>query len=88
MKLVFTHAEVAEALGKSVAEFDALRPSLEELGFPKPVAGLGACWSIMEVIRWVNGEGSSMMAAHLLSDEDDQILEAEAEAGTRIGPRH
>ena len=70
MKLVFTHAEVAEALGKSIAEFEGIRPSLENIGFPKPVPGLGACWSIMEVIRWVNGEGSSMMAAHLLSEDD------------------
>lgn len=71
MKLVFTHAEVAEALGKSVSEFDALRPSLEALGFPQPVKGLGSSWAIMEVIRWVNGEGSSMMAAHLLANDED-----------------
>ena len=25
----------------------------------------------MDVIRWVNGEGSSMMAAHLLTEEED-----------------
>jgi hypothetical protein len=71
MKLVFTRAEVAEALGKTVEEFDNLLPTLMELGFPKTVRGLGDCWAIMEVIRWVNGEGSSMMAAHLLADEDD-----------------
>ena len=71
MKLVFTHPEVAEALGKSVAEFDTLRPSLEAVGFPRPVPGLGASWAIMDVIRWVNGEGSAMMAAHLLADEED-----------------
>ena len=71
MKLVFSHQEVAEALGKSPVEFDGLRSSLETLGFPKPLRGLGDSWSIMEVIRWVNGEGSSMMAAHLLSDEED-----------------
>ena len=71
MKLVFTHAEVAEALGKSAGEFDALRPALEALGFPRPVRGLGASWAIMDVIRWVNGEGSSMMAAHMLEEDDD-----------------
>jgi hypothetical protein len=71
MKLVFNRAEMCEALGKSPAEFDGLRANLELLGFPKPVQGLGECWSIMEVIRWVNGDGSSMMAALLLSDEED-----------------
>lgn len=76
MKLVFTRNEIAEALAKTPAEFDLLRPALEGIGFPKPVEGLGDCWSIMAVIRWVNGEGSSMMAAHLLSDEDDGEDEA------------
>ena len=71
MKLVFKETEVAEALGKTMDEFAKLRPSLEAIGFPKPVRGLGDCWSIMEIIRWVNGEGSSMMAAHLLEDDDD-----------------
>lgn len=76
MKLVFTRNEIAEALAKTPAEFDTLRPSLESIGFPKPVQGLGDCWSIMEVIRWVNGDGSSMMAAHLLADEaDDEEVE-------------
>lgn len=72
MKLVFNHSEVAEALGKSITEFDVIRPALEAIGFPKPVQGLGNSWAIMEVIRWVNGEGSSMMAAHLLSEEDEE----------------
>ena len=75
MKLVFSHEEVAEALGKTMVEFDGLRPSLEQLGFPKPLRGLGDSWSILEVIRWVNGEGSSMMAAHILSEEEDADLE-------------
>ena len=75
MKLVFSHLEVAEALGKAPAEFDKLRPSLEDIGFPKPLRGLGQAWSIMEVIRWVNGEGSSMMAAHILAEEEDAELE-------------
>lgn len=70
MKLVFTRAEVAEALGRTEADFESLRPGLEALGFPKPLRGLGESWSIMEVIRWVNGEGSSMMAAHLLAEDD------------------
>lgn len=72
MKLVFTLPEVADALAMSPEEFDALRPSIERLGFPRPVRGLENRWSIMEVIRWVNdGEGGSMMAAHLLSEEDE-----------------
>ena len=74
MKLVFSHQEVAEALGKSPLEFADLRPRLEDFGFPKPLRGLGQSWSIMEVIRWVNGEGSSMMAAHILSEEEDADL--------------
>lgn len=76
MKLVFSHLEVAEALGKTSAEFDQLRPSLENIGFPKPLRGLGQAWSIMEVIRWVNGEGSSMMAAHILAEDEDAELDA------------
>lgn len=71
MKLVFTSNEIAEALAKTPSEFERIRPSLEAIGFPKPVQGLGNCWSIMEVIRWVNGDGSSMMAAQLLADEPD-----------------
>ncbi len=88
MKLVFTQTEVAEALGKSVAEFESVRPSLENLGFPKPVRGLGNCWSIMDVIRWVNGEGSSMMAAHLLSDEEDERPDVQDEIDGLLGNRH
>jgi hypothetical protein len=71
MKLVFTCAEVAEALAQTEERFMALRPKLEALGFPKPVPGLDDCWSIMAIISWVNGEGSSMKAAHLLQDEED-----------------
>lgn len=54
MKLVFTKEEVASALGKSSRRFDELRPALEADGFPKPVPGLGACWSILQVSQWVN----------------------------------
>ena len=68
---MFSRLEVAEALNKSPVEFDELLPSLEHLGFPKPLRGLGQSWSIMDVIRWVNGEGSSLMAAHLLAEEED-----------------
>lgn len=55
MKLVFTKEEVAAALGKSARRFDELRPALEAQGFPRPVPGLGACWSILQVSQWVNG---------------------------------
>jgi len=88
MKLVFTHSEVAEALGKSPAEFDSLRPALENLGFPHPVPGLGQCWAIMEVIRWVNGEGASMMAAHLLAEDDDGQPDVEDEIAMLLHGKH
>ena len=88
MKLVFTQAEVAEALGKSVGEFEVLRPSLETLGFPRPVQGLGQSWAIMEVIRWVNGEGSAMMAAHLLAGEDDAEPSIHDEIDALLHNRH
>lgn len=54
MKLVFTRDEVAAALGQTSADFDLLRPVLEAEGFPKPIRGLSLCWSIMDVISWVN----------------------------------
>lgn len=54
MKLVFTREEVAAALGKSPPDFDALRSALEAEGFPLPIRGLAECWSIMDVISWVN----------------------------------
>lgn len=54
MKFVLTKAELAKSLGKSVRRFDELRPGLEAQGFPKPVPGLGACWSILQVSQWVN----------------------------------
>ena len=54
MKLVFTREEVAAALGQSTEDFDVLQPSLEAEGFPKPVRGLSLCWSIMDVIAWIN----------------------------------
>ena len=54
MKLVFTRDEVAAALGQSAEDFVILQPSLEAEGFPKPVRGLSLCWSIMDVINWVN----------------------------------
>lgn len=54
MILVFTKKEVAAALGKSARRFDELRPALEAMGFPRPVPGLGACWSILQVSQWIN----------------------------------
>ena len=84
MKLVFTLPEVAAALAKTPEEFAILRPSLEQLGFPGTVPGLGDTWPIMEVIRWVNGEGSAMMAAHLLDEDDDNTGEAEPSDNIRI----
>ncbi|MGH6907912.1 MAG: hypothetical protein ACREDX_08655 [Aestuariivirga sp.] len=54
MKLVFSREEVAAALGKTTGDFDLLRPALEAEGFPQPVRGLTECWSIMDVIAWVN----------------------------------
>jgi hypothetical protein len=63
MKLVFKHEDVAAALGKSPEEFEALRSKLESLGFPKPVRGLDDCWSIMEVINWVNNSAPENSAA-------------------------
>lgn len=76
MKLVFNLEEVSEALGKTPEHFTALRPHLESLGFPPPVPGLGEAWSIMHVIRWVNGEAASMMAALLMADDDEDVLTA------------
>jgi hypothetical protein len=55
MKLVFTAAEVAEALQLSLPEFQNLRPKLEHLGFPRPVSGLEERWAIMPVINWLHG---------------------------------
>ena len=76
MKLVFTHAEIADALAMSMDEFDQSRPAMEELGFPRPVRGLGNRWSIMEVMHWINhGDGASMMAAHMLADEDNDMTD-------------
>lgn len=53
MKLVFTKQELAEALQMSVSRFDELRPGLEAVGFPRPVPGLGARWSIVKVNAWI-----------------------------------
>ncbi len=86
MKLVFNLAEISEALGKTPQEFQALRSDLEAIGFPKPVRGLGESWAIMEVIRWVNGEGSSMMAAHLLADDEDDDLSMRPTVPQSVSP--
>jgi hypothetical protein len=63
MKLVFKLHEVAEAIGKTEAEFKIIRPDLEALGFPKPVRGLEDRWSIMDVINWVNNTRGEEHAA-------------------------
>ena len=76
MKLVFTREETAAALGQSVEDFEAALPSLHALGFPKPVRGLGACWSIMDVIRWVNREETPTMES-VMAEIDAAGLEEE-----------
>ena len=55
MKLVFTAAEVAEALQISTEDFRRHRPGLEASGFPSPLPDLEDRWSIMDVVNWVNG---------------------------------
>jgi hypothetical protein len=55
MKLVFTEAEVAEALQIAPEEFASRRADLESHGFPEPLAGLEGRWSIIDVVNWVNG---------------------------------
>lgn len=62
MKFVMVKAEVAAALAVTEAEFDAARPQLEGQGFPRPIAGLGERWSIMDVINWVNRDQSKAVA--------------------------
>lgn len=54
MKFVMTKAEVAEALALTLEEFSVLQEDLQRRGFPKPIAGLGERWSIMDVMNWVN----------------------------------
>jgi hypothetical protein len=60
MKLVYNFAELAEALGKTPEELAACQHALESLGFPRPVRGLADCWSIIEVMRWVNRDSLSV----------------------------
>jgi hypothetical protein len=70
MKLVLSKKETAAALGKSVRRFDELRPRLEAMGFPRPVPGLGAAWSVLLLMQWVNrggnqgGSGSTHASSH------------------------
>jgi hypothetical protein len=54
MRMVFSKAQVAEALGLTEAEFDRKRPELERHGFPRPVIGLVETWSMIHVSNWVN----------------------------------
>jgi hypothetical protein len=55
MKLVFTAAEVAEALQLTLEEFERARPGLEANGFPLPLPGLENRWSIIDIVNWING---------------------------------
>jgi predicted DNA-binding transcriptional regulator AlpA len=57
MRMVFSKAQVAEALGMSEAEFDRKRSELERLGFPRPVIGLIESWSMIHVSHWINRDG-------------------------------
>jgi hypothetical protein len=58
MRMVFSKAQVAEALGMTTEEFDAARPELERLSFPSPVLGMVETWSMINVSNWVNREAS------------------------------
>ena len=58
MKLVFTAGEVAAALQYPEEEFRQVLPKLEQLGFPKPLPGLGDRWAIMAVIEWLNQQSA------------------------------
>lgn len=60
MKLVFTRAEVAAALGLNEEAFERILPILYVEGFPRPIPGLGDCWSIMDVMTWVNRDKSAL----------------------------
>ena len=92
MKLVFTREEVAAALGKSVDEFDSLLPTLAAAGFPAPVQGLGDCWAIMDVIRWVNREEPPTIDTVRAEIEDagldEELLGHPADPAGRNKPRH
>jgi hypothetical protein len=59
MRMVFSKAQVAEALGLNEAEFDLKRAELERLGFPQPITGLVETWSIIHVSLWVNRDDPS-----------------------------
>ena len=63
MQLIFTVDELAAALRLSPRRFYELKPQLEAAGFPRPVPGLGARWSVAAVMAYVNG--SSDVAAAL-----------------------
>jgi hypothetical protein len=54
MRMVYSKAQVAEALGMTEEDFDRKRPDFERLGFPRPVIGLADTWSIIHVSLWVN----------------------------------
>ena len=58
MKLVFTAGEIAAALQYPEVEFRQLLPRLEQVGFPKPLPGLGERWAIMAVMDWLNQQSA------------------------------
>jgi hypothetical protein len=80
MRMVFSKSEVAEALAMSAAEFDALRPELEAMGFPIPVKGLLERWSIIQVSQWINRAEDD--AWH-----DDHMVEASSASVIVFRPR-
>lgn len=51
--IVWSASQVAAALGLSRASFDRKRTELYQLGFPTPVPGLTAKWSVLAVQAWV-----------------------------------
>lgn len=75
MQLVFNKAELVEALKLSARRFDEMRPALEALGFPRPVPGMGARWSVMAVQSWIN-RGAVLPASPLAGVEQGDGADA------------
>ena len=88
MKLVFNRAETATAIGKSVEEFNAALPALHALGFPNPVRGLDGCWSIMDVIRWVNREETPTMDSVMAEIESAGLEEELLGRASKLAPEN
>jgi hypothetical protein len=74
MRFLFTLEETAEALRMSVAEFSATLEKLYEMGFPRAVAGLGARWSIMDVMLWVRHQSERAMPGNDARTESQKRL--------------